>query len=188
MPASTAELAEALRAQIRLAPGESLYGIVDSARDLELAYEAKCLYQQEIWSLFEGDAAEAVCDVAPFFMMIDPASGYIENWVSRWGKCAGILFTTSTDPYSLFAHLRHLFISEDESGQEYFFRFYDPRVITPYLPTCTPQELALFFGPIHSIIAEDPSGEAPLCFSLGPTGLTTHKVSEEQWRSLGEAH
>jgi len=39
-----------------------------------------------------------------------------------------------------------------------FFRFYDPRVMRGYLPTCSPKQLAEFFGPVDFYIAE---GEAP---------------------------
>ena len=73
-----------------------------------------------------------------------------ERRAAHWGKSAGILSTTSADPYSLFARLRGVFITEDESGQEYFFRLYDPRVLTTYLPTCQARELALFSGPSAS--------------------------------------
>jgi Domain of unknown function (DUF4123) len=175
MPASSAQLAEALRTEIRLAPGESLYGIVDSAREIELAYEAKCLYEQEIWSLFEGDAAEAVADVAPYLMMIDPAGGYLENWVSRWGNSAGILLTTSTDRNNLYAHLRQIFIVEDEDHQPFFFRYYDPRVLRNFLPTCTPEQLAEFFGPVTAYLCEDEASDTLLVFR--PHQGSTHKES-----------
>ena len=65
MPADPKELANALRQAIQLAPGEHLFGVVDGAQDLELAFEAKCLYGQEIQSLFEPDMA-AAADVAPY--------------------------------------------------------------------------------------------------------------------------
>jgi hypothetical protein len=35
-----------------------------------------------------------------------------------------------------------------------FFRFYDPRVMRNYLPTCPPAQLAEFFGPVDFYIAE----------------------------------
>ena len=44
---------------------------------------------------------------------------------------------------------------QDEGGQEYFFRYYDPRVLRKYLPTCTPEEVRSFFGPVRSFIAEN---------------------------------
>lgn len=170
MPLSTAQIAEALRVEIRLAPGESLYGIVDSARDLELAYEAKCLYQQEIWSLFQGDAAEAVADVAPYLLMIDPAGGYLENWANRWGGSAGILLTTSTDRNNLYAHLRQIFVVEDEDHQPYFFRYYDPRVLRNFLPTCAPEQLAEFFGPVRTWVSESAEGDGYMAYTRGAEG------------------
>ncbi|MCY2992011.1 MAG: DUF4123 domain-containing protein [Planctomycetota bacterium] len=154
LEASPAQLADALRAQLQLAPGESLYGIVDGAQDLELAYEAKCLYGQEIRSLFEGDMAPVVAEVAPYLVPIDPASGYLENWARRWGKNVGILLTTFADPLKLFRHLREIFLVKDEEGQEYFFRYYDPRVLRTYLPTCTPEEVRAFLGPANALLSE----------------------------------
>jgi hypothetical protein len=38
------------------------------------------------------------------------------------------------------------------------FRYYDPRVLRSYLPTCTPEELAQVFGPIHSFVMESAEG------------------------------
>ena len=129
---------KALRDSIDLASGESLCAIVDAARDLELAYEAKCLYNKEIWNLFESDVAEALADVAPYLIVFDPNEGYLESWISRLGKSAGILFIAASDPYKLYAHIRYIFIVEDEENQPFFFRFYDPRILRAFLPTCTP--------------------------------------------------
>ena len=36
----------------------------------------------------------------------------------------------------------------DEDGRVLMFRFYDPRVLRPYLQTCTKQEARAMFGPI----------------------------------------
>jgi len=38
------------------------------------------------------------------------------------------------------------------------FRYYDPRVLRAYLPTCSPAELNTFFGPVTAFITE---GENP---------------------------
>jgi len=45
------------------------------------------------------------------------------------------------------------------------FRFYDPRVISKYLPTCTPEELEIFFGKIDTFFAESEGGDKLLSFS-----------------------
>jgi hypothetical protein len=138
---------------------------VDAAQDKELAFEARDRFKLPIRMLFQGEAAEYMGDVAPYIVPIDPASEYLECWVQRWGKNAGILLTTFADPETLFRHLREIFVVKDEEGQEYFFRYYDPRVLRVFLPTCSPLELGDFFGPISVLVAEGPSMEQCMTFS-----------------------
>jgi len=54
--------------------------------------------------------------------------------------------------------LREFLRVRDESGKRLIFRYYDPRVLRVYLPTCWPAELDTFFGPISAFITE---GEDP---------------------------
>ena len=61
---------------------------------------------------------------------------------------------TSAERDAVFVHLRELFIMEDEEGQEYFFRFYDPRVVRNCFPVWEPDEIDLLFGPIRQFICE----------------------------------
>jgi hypothetical protein len=35
------------------------------------------------------------------------------------------------------------------------FRFYDPRVFVPYMLSCTPEELAPWFGGVSAFLAEN---------------------------------
>ena len=59
-------------------------------------------------------------------------------------------------------HLRKIFIVEDDEGQEYFFRYYDPRVLRTFLPTCSKCQLDEFFGPIEVAICESSDGRSIL--------------------------
>ena len=176
MTTSPEQIADALREHIRLGPGESLYGVVDGAQDLELAYEAKCLYGQEIHNLFEGNVGPALADVAPYVVPIDPDSGYLENWARRWGKNAGIFLTTSTDTDTLHGHLRRCFIVRDTKGQEYFLRFYDPRVLRQYLSICNHGRAQRFFGPIERILAEADTPETLLSCKFSGKAPVIDKV------------
>jgi len=157
------EIAKKLQQAIQLLPGERLFGIVDGAQDLELANEAKSFYGQEITNLFAGDMAASVADVAPYLVPIDPASGYLENWARRWGKNVGILLISAAEPAKLHAHLRDIFTVKDEQGQQYFFRYYDPRVLRSFFPACNGAELATFFGPVSACLAES---EVPATLSI----------------------
>ena len=179
--APSEEALESLRDCIRLSPDECLCAVVDAARDLELAYEAKCLYNKEIWNLFESDVAEALGDVAPYLIVFDPNEGYLESWTSCLGKSAGILFIAASDPYKLYAHLRDIFIVEDEDNQPFFFRFYDPRVLRTFLPTCTLEQLEEFFGPVRAWICESAEGDGYVAYFRGDQGQLeqTRLVADE---------
>ena len=171
MSEAASQLAAAIRARIGLRPGECLYGIVDAAQDKDLAFEARDRFKLPIRMLFQGEAAEYMGDVAPYLVPIDPASEYLECWAQRLGKNAGILLTTSAHPEKLFRHLREVFVVKDEEGQEYFFRFYDPRVLRPFLPTCTPEQALEFFGPVSSCLCAAEASESLLRFTVGKSGV-----------------
>jgi hypothetical protein len=46
------------------------------------------------------------------------------------------------------------------------FRFYDPRVITKFLPTCNAEELQTFFGKVDTFFAETEDGEKLVKFQV----------------------
>jgi hypothetical protein len=51
-------------------------------------------------------------------------------------------------------HFRGFLRVRDESGRRLIFRYYDPRVLRPYLPTCWPKELETVFGPLGCYLME----------------------------------
>ncbi|MEK7855861.1 MAG: DUF4123 domain-containing protein, partial [Acidobacteriota bacterium] len=63
-------------------------------------------------------------------------------------------------------HFRALAKVYDENGNARIFRYYDPRVLRNYLPTCTPIELIEFFGNVETIFAESDDGQALMSFTL----------------------
>ena len=169
-------LAKAIRANLKLQPGERLYTVVDACQDAELAFEAETRFKVPIRMLFKGEASQYMRDVAPYFIPIDPASDYLERWAAAWGKNAGVLLTSAADPEKVFRHLREIFVVKDEAGQEYFFRFYDPRVLRAYLPTCTPEQAAEFFGPVSSCFCAAEALESLLRFTIDKSGVRREVV------------
>jgi len=55
---------------------------------------------------------------------------------------------------------------QTEDGRELYFRFYDPRVLRIFLPTCNAEEAATFFGPVRQFLVEAQDAETLLQFSL----------------------
>ncbi|MDJ0839931.1 MAG: DUF4123 domain-containing protein [Acidobacteriota bacterium] len=155
-----------------------LYGLVDGAQDLTLAILAREACGQEIRTLFQGKNAENLAYVAPYVFPIDPDSLYLQYWTEAIGENAGILLTSDAGFDAVHAHLRDIFIAQDEEDQEYFFRYYDPRVFRTYLPTCTNEEAAQFFGPVSSFLVEDEEGEGYLYYiDIPESGVITEPLS-----------
>lgn len=183
MPVTASTITTALRENLRTTGGQRLYGVVDAAQCVDLAYEAKVLFGKEIRSLFLTEVQMPLWDVAPYLVPIDPHSDYLEHWARRWGSSAGILLVTAADENALLVHLRRIFVVEDEEGQEYFFRFYDPRVLRAFLPTCSEDQLEEFFGPIEQFIVEDDQEETLQRFRKEGVGLVKTPLSIEVGRS-----
>jgi hypothetical protein len=82
------------------------------------------------------------------------------------------------------AHLRQFLLVQDERGNQQYFRFYDPRVLRVYLPTCDAAETQQFFGPIDRFIVED-GPELALWFLPGDrpqlSVIALAKLSEHVW-------
>jgi len=51
-------------------------------------------------------------------------------------------------------HFRGFLRVRDEAGRRLIFRYYDPRVLRPYLSTCWPKELDTVFGPVDCYLTE----------------------------------
>lgn len=163
--------------------GDRLYGVVDTARDSELAFAARDDFGQSIRWLFADDAAWHMTDVAPYLVPIDfhetypyLGSEYLDMWADRLGRSAGILLITKADPDALWEHLRTIFkLKLENDDRVYYMRFYDPRVLSTYLPARTPDEAREFFGPVGEILMEADAPSKMLFCNLEHGHLAIHE-------------
>ena len=149
-----------------------LLALVDGAQAVELAFMAR-LMGYPVYTLFSGDMAEAVAHAGPHLVVVNRPLPFLEKWVETIGHNAGILLQTKAEFDVLYAHLREIFVVTDEEGQEYFFRYYDPRVIRTFLPTCKAGELKEFFGVVDRWIVEDKDGTNYQIWRRGKEVLST---------------
>ncbi len=70
-------------------------------------------------------------------------------------------------------HLRSLTLVYRGDGVPLYFRFYDPRVLRVFLPTCTPVQLQQMFGPVDAYLAESEAGDAVSIFRLNGDALSS---------------
>jgi hypothetical protein len=56
------------------------------------------------------------------------------------------------------------------------FRYYDPRVLRVYLPTCTSDELKTVYGPVQQYFAETDTGEGLTRFEVKTGKLVAEEL------------
>jgi hypothetical protein len=93
-----------------------------------------------------------------------------------WGESWGI-FVRMNDPSNLRYHLRTFLRVRDEPGRTLLFRYYDPRVLRVYLPTCRPDELKAVFGPIDSYLTEGEDGQSVIEFEFDGSQLQERRTN-----------
>jgi hypothetical protein len=130
------------------------YAILDGAAidDLpgilwELNPQYECLYR--------GDLPPDVAAVAPYLVRLEryhPFTLWLLN--NAPGQNWGVFALSGSNLQSVRHHLRRLLTVHDEEGRALLFRFYDPRVLAAYLPTCTNADLAALFGPLSTLVVQ----------------------------------
>ncbi len=138
---------------------EPLFAMLDAARDPTVHLRIyECPEQKQ--SLYEGPEAARLAFVAPYLISLPRRSPFLEQVVREgWGKSWGVYLTCDKPFEEVRKHLRHFLTVELEGeNKKVLFRFYDPRVMRVFLPTCTPKEVLEFFGPITRYVVE---GEEP---------------------------
>lgn len=161
-------------------PLQGTYAILDAAKDDKI-FQKLINSDIEPLSLYIGDKAVELAAVAPYLVELkreDPLTQWVLN--TGWGKSWGIFLQSSASLKELHRHFRQFLMVYDEEGTPLYFRFYDPRVLRVYLPTCNPGEINTFFGPVHSYVLEDEDASALLRFSGNEGKLEIQQHQLEQ--------
>ncbi len=146
--------------------GGRLFGLLDSAREETIL--AALVDGVDCESLYRGTKNEKHFGKAPFLVHFAPGCKLFYQLVSRgWGDSWGVVFA-SREPFgNLLEHFQRFVLARRQFGEDqdvFFFRFYDPRVLRAYLPTCTESEIGLLFGPVRRFYVESEGGDAVLVF------------------------
>src|SRR5262245_1214839 len=113
------------------------YGLLDAARTPELPGEAVTA-GIKVRSLYAGEMGEALSDVAPYLVALPIQSSYFAKLAENWPDYHFVLFQSQATFDALHRHLRKFLLVKDERGKLLRFRYYDARVMRPFLPACTP--------------------------------------------------
>ena len=158
------------------ADGTSVWAILDCARD-DRIYPALRLSGLDYRCLYSGRLPKALEAAAPHLIELAPAYSFTRKLIELgWGNSWGI-FLRIGDSSNLRYHLRTFLRVQDEGGRFLLFRYYDPRVLRVYLPTCRPDELTAVFGPIDRYLTESDDGRSLLEFEFDGIQLQQRTIS-----------
>ena len=144
---------------------------IDTAKSLNPAFD----------SLYRGQSEETLASVAPYIFQVNRGQDF-EKWYfdNGWGASWGVLVYSQEDMKSLHKHFRKFLMVKAEDGEELYFRFYDPRVLRIFLPTCDKDQLKEFFGPVEYYICEDEDPGYGIVFSVQDGSLKQERITREK--------
>jgi len=130
-------------------------------------------------SLYEGWRAQELAEVAPYLVELPSSSPLWDVLLGEArGDAWGVFAQSEASLEDLRRHLRRFLRVEAEDGRRMLFRWYDPRVLRAYLPTCTEDERRAFHGPVRSFVVE---GEAPRsALRFTPDGAVAEPVDLDE--------
>jgi len=137
--------------------------------------------QPEHVCLYRGELEPDMAEVAPYLVKVEPDTDFTDWLIEKgWGKHWGVFALSHESLSALRRHFRKFLVVYDPENKPIYFRFYDPRVLRIYLPTCNAEELATVFGPVESYLLEDEDAKTALRFRNNSGALKQAKVSLTQ--------
>ena len=153
------------------------YAILDGARN-DLLLPALYADNAPRWRcLMPGELEPDMAYVAPYLVELDQSSAFTRRLLAEgWGQNWGVFLASEAGLPALWRHVRTQFNVYGPQMEPLYFRYYDPRVLRGYLPTCSPRQLAEFFGPVGFFLAEGEEAERAHGWSFADGRLVAHQV------------
>jgi hypothetical protein len=153
----------------------NLYAILDAAREASVIARLKAS-GEEYASLYDGEQGEELSAFGPWLVKLPADRPLLEQLVrDGWGQSWGVYLTCRLPFKDVRRHLRQFLLAKLPDGRQVCFRYYDPRVLRTYFPTCTAAEVAAFVGPIERYIVE----------SADEAELAEFAANYRDWRKVG---
>jgi hypothetical protein len=136
--------------------GQQIHMLADGARDPSIAPLIR-FGKLDYDCLFGEPLSPRLRAAAPYLVHLAAASAQTREMLGRGVDHWGILIAAPAHVTTrqLRLHFKKLLWVQDEQGRRLNFRFYDPRVLCQYLPTCTSDEARSFFGPVRYLYCNE---------------------------------
>jgi hypothetical protein len=145
----------------------NMWAVLDGAKD-EKIYNLVSRCYLDKCCLFAGELSPELERAAPHLVQISPRDSVSDSLLTLgWGRAWGIFIQSDDSIRALRRHLRTLLRVKDEAGRYLLFRYYDPRVLRVYLPTCLDPEVKSMFGSsITRFSMESKDSDSVISFEL----------------------
>lgn len=146
--------------------GVRVFAVLDGAL-IDHLLDKLAQFEPEYYCLYRGDLKPDMAEVAPYLVRLRPDTAFAE-WVigKGWGQNWGIFVHSPANLQAMRKHFRTFLTVYDSNGKPMLFRYYDPRVLRLYLPTCNAEELRTIFGPITSYLVESEDSKTLLRYQF----------------------
>lgn len=131
-----------------------LYALLDACDEPRVPVKAHELGSRS-FSLYQDTPDADLWAIGPYLAQVDLA---MLAWIrSSLGDAPwGIFAISPAGLDALGKHFRKFVHVRSPENEDWYFRFYDPRVLANFLPTCSAAQLADFFGPIDRFVWAGP--------------------------------
>lgn len=154
-----------------------LFAILDAAREQSITDRLKSS-GQEHQSLYDGEKGQELAPYGPWLVRLQSTAPLLQDLIREgWGNSWGVFLTADLSLAEVRKHLRKFLMAKLPDGRQVYFRYYDPRVLRTYIPTCNPEEITSFFGPIQRYILESPD----------PAEVMEFSATYKDWRKINLA-
>jgi hypothetical protein len=132
-----------------------MWMIIDGARDRRI-YPLVSYSGLQNECLFAGSLSIPLQRNAPYLVQLEHDDRATIRMIEEgFGQSWGIFIRADVGIKTLRRHLRTMIRVQGPNGKYMMFRYWDPRVLRVYLPTCLPDEVHRFFGPMEQVWSED---------------------------------
>lgn len=168
-------------------PETNVYTVLDGASVPELP-QVLWEHEPENICLYRGEQEPDMAAVAPYLVKLKydhPFTKLVceQGWGNHWGIF--VITPTEVNIRMLRGHFRRFLMVYDPDGKLIYFRYYDPRVLRVYLPTCNAEEIKIVFGPVGNYITEDEDSSV-LRFWFDDRKLQKQKIPPAELRGISQ--
>lgn len=133
---------------------QPLFAVLDAARDPAIA-DILASSKEHYESLSDASEGDGPSHFVPYLARLPETSALLEILVRQgWGNNWGVYLKSDKGLKEVRSHIRRFLTVKLPEGREVYFRYYDPRVLRLFLPTCTADEVNRFFGPVTAFLME----------------------------------